>query len=572
MRRIILSLVTIAGIVALGIGASQAWFSDTETSTGNVFQAGAIDLLIDNESYVTNEAGVLVASPATSWSLDDLTGHLFFNFFDVKPGDIGEDTISVHVNDNDAYLCAAAQVTEDSDVDYTEPELADDTTQNPNDLFGGELGEQLNFAFWADDGDNVYETGEQIFVQGPASNLNTLGKIALADNSVNRWLGGTGPIVGGQTYYIGKAWCFGTLTPVGLTPGNGGPLDNNRGTGFTCDGVVINNAAQTDRVMGDIEFFAVQSRNNPNFSCESNYSPSFPTAENSIKVGAALASYEAPQICDVTVNGGTIAAGIASAVEGNTVCVADGTYTENVTINKDVTLASLNGPTATAKIEGRVDITADGATLTGFEINPAVNVDNAVFVGNSNVEVSYNYIHDVDNVNTVKGIHVHKGSAPALTNITIMHNKIDDVVTVDKGVYGIMIQGPLDGVVANYNTVTNLEVTGAGWSGQGIEVTPTGSSSIPPQNVTIMYNHIATIDTGSQPGKAITIDWADSGPYFAEASEVIVRFNNFVGAALGIRNLDSDTLYAPNNWFDVTTDVQGDVNYLPEATGPYDQN
>ena len=32
-------------------GATGAFFSDTETSQGNTFTAGAIDLLVDNESY-----------------------------------------------------------------------------------------------------------------------------------------------------------------------------------------------------------------------------------------------------------------------------------------------------------------------------------------------------------------------------------------------------------------------------------------------------------------------------------------------------------------------------------------
>ena len=36
---------------AVVIGATGAFFSDTETSTGNTFTAGAIDLGVDNESY-----------------------------------------------------------------------------------------------------------------------------------------------------------------------------------------------------------------------------------------------------------------------------------------------------------------------------------------------------------------------------------------------------------------------------------------------------------------------------------------------------------------------------------------
>ena len=69
--------------LAIIAGSSTAFFSDTETSTDNIFQAGAIDLKIDNESYYNGEP-----SASTSWDLKDLEeGDLFFNFTDLKPGD-----------------------------------------------------------------------------------------------------------------------------------------------------------------------------------------------------------------------------------------------------------------------------------------------------------------------------------------------------------------------------------------------------------------------------------------------------------------------------------------------------
>jgi len=258
----------LAFVGAVVAGATGAFFSDTETSTGNTFTAGAIDLKIDNESYVTNEAGVLVASPETSWGLDDLTGQLFFNFSDLKPGDVGEDTISIHVNENDAWMCAAAEVTEDGDNTCTEPELSEDGDCQDGDTQNGELGSALNFAFWIDDGDNVLETDEvdSLFAQGPASNLfGESGVVALAEPGME-------PIPGDQPVFIGKAWCFGDMSEAALPdklPDDGdddsGPL--NRGTGVSCDGSQVTNASQTDVLKGNIEFYAEQSRNNPNFTC-----------------------------------------------------------------------------------------------------------------------------------------------------------------------------------------------------------------------------------------------------------------------------------------------------------------
>ena len=73
MKKILISVLSIAVVGAVAFGATRAFFSDTETSTGNILAAGAIDLEIDNESYVTDVNGVLVASRDTSWDLRDLT-------------------------------------------------------------------------------------------------------------------------------------------------------------------------------------------------------------------------------------------------------------------------------------------------------------------------------------------------------------------------------------------------------------------------------------------------------------------------------------------------------------------
>ena len=278
-KKILISLSVIALAAAVVVGGTVAFFSDTETSTGNTFTAGAIDLTIDNTSYVTNNDGVLVASPNTSWDLGNLSDlgtrggsnlpKLFFNFVDLKPGDMGEDTISLRVIDNDAWLCAATRITADDDVSYSEPELGDDKTilLTTPELADGELDEELNFVFWADDGDNVLEREEvaSIFLQGPISGIGQAGQIALADATTNIWTG-TGPVKGGETFFIGKAWCFGNLTvDAVIVGGDGTPVD--RGTGIACDGRLVNNASQTDRVVGDISFTAVQSRNNDSFVC-----------------------------------------------------------------------------------------------------------------------------------------------------------------------------------------------------------------------------------------------------------------------------------------------------------------
>ena len=66
---------------ALAIGTTGAFFNDRETSTGNTFAAGAVDLKIGNESYYNG-----AVSTSTSWSLANLTIEKFFDFPDLKIG------------------------------------------------------------------------------------------------------------------------------------------------------------------------------------------------------------------------------------------------------------------------------------------------------------------------------------------------------------------------------------------------------------------------------------------------------------------------------------------------------
>lgn len=269
MKKILLSVGVItfmAGSIALG--GTGAFFSDTETSAGNTFTAGAIDLKIDNTSYYN---GVL--NQGTTWDLKDLTlSEKFFNFGDLKPGDDGEDTISLHVDTNDAYLCADVKLTSNNDNTQTEPEALDDA----NGLAEGELAQSINFIWWADDGDNVLETDESVISSGPIGNLvlNQPIRVALADSQNNIWTGQPGPLPGNTDKFIGKAWCFGTLA---ITPVTQDDLTTNGPTpervGFTCDGSDLDNSTQTDSLTADITFEAIQARHNPDFLCVEEHCP-----------------------------------------------------------------------------------------------------------------------------------------------------------------------------------------------------------------------------------------------------------------------------------------------------------
>lgn len=279
MKKIFISLFSIGLLGAFVFSATQAFFSDTETSTDNKFEAGEIDLKVDNTSYYNG-----VYNPNTSWlpaNLDDGKGpssgsYLFFNFLDLKPGDYGEDTISLHAANN-AWVCTDITLTSNEENGINEPEGLDgDTTDGLN---AGELASKVNFIWWADDGDNVYENDETLLPSGPLGSLEIGQKVtvAFADSESSIWGDSPSPMPGGETKYVGKAWCFGKLTPdpvdqdgfgqIGIPGENDSNGPDNRKSGFLCDGSDENNITQSDSLTADISFRAYQARHNDKFLC-----------------------------------------------------------------------------------------------------------------------------------------------------------------------------------------------------------------------------------------------------------------------------------------------------------------
>ncbi|GMX58693.1 MAG: hypothetical protein MCSN_3470 [Candidatus Microsyncoccus archaeolyticus] len=225
-KKILISLLTMGLVVFISIGATIAYFNDTETSSGNIFTAGSIDLKINNNCTYNGQP-----VQECIWQETDLTNQLFFNYNDVKPGDWGENTISLHVHDNPAWVCAKFSNLKSYENQCNNPEIkaSDITCDNPGEG-QGELQNYLNFTVWKDvNCDNIQDSEEQVLV----------------DNQ---------PVINGY-------W------PI---------ADKNHGTPITnaCIGVKWNipastgNIIQGDGLTGDISFFAIQSRNNDNFICE----------------------------------------------------------------------------------------------------------------------------------------------------------------------------------------------------------------------------------------------------------------------------------------------------------------
>jgi len=149
-RGLLLSLLALGVVGMLASGATVAFYGDVERSTGNTFTAGGVELLVDSVSYYNNmvctdtdddgfgdewqpvpgftpEAGQYPAAGSAcdgTWEETDLEDgvHKFFNFDDLKPGDAGADTISLHVYDNPSWGRFLVENVVDTDGTCTDPE------------------------------------------------------------------------------------------------------------------------------------------------------------------------------------------------------------------------------------------------------------------------------------------------------------------------------------------------------------------------------------------------------------------------------------------------------------------
>jgi predicted ribosomally synthesized peptide with SipW-like signal peptide len=181
------------------------------------------------------------------WEEKDLEpGDVFWDFGDVKPGDYGRNVISMHVYDNNYWACLLSEKTDLENV-IIEPEADFGDVTDPE----GELSKYVDIFIWMDlDFDGVYEpVGETALYENGFPDA-----IDLSEPPAANWLAST-------TYYLGLAWCIGDQT-----------VHHDTGL-IECDGTGNQNDAQTDTLTVDLKFYAEQSRNNPDFSCEALLTP-----------------------------------------------------------------------------------------------------------------------------------------------------------------------------------------------------------------------------------------------------------------------------------------------------------
>ena len=100
-KKILVSLSVIAAVAAIAVGGTIAYFSDTETSKGNTFSTGVIDISIDSQNPWKE-----------SW-----------NIVDMKPCETGYITFNIqNPGENPVNIWKTVTVTETIDTPINEPE------------------------------------------------------------------------------------------------------------------------------------------------------------------------------------------------------------------------------------------------------------------------------------------------------------------------------------------------------------------------------------------------------------------------------------------------------------------
>ena len=214
-KQIILAVGMIVFVVAAVIGGTGAFFSDTESSTGNVFTAGAVNIAITDIAHSPSTPNLV--------GFTENTNGLSFSFSDLKPLDEGTVTYTLDNTENEAYVCALVEETGNHDNGINDPEGdAGDVTPAAG---NGELGQFLNFKFGT-------ESGSLAAISGVWQTVGTIASPGTLNAAID--------------------YCFGTFVGNDCVLGAG-----------------EYNLAQTDSLTADIEFYAVQTRNNEGFTCAS---------------------------------------------------------------------------------------------------------------------------------------------------------------------------------------------------------------------------------------------------------------------------------------------------------------
>ncbi len=295
------------------------------------------------------------------------------------------------------------------------------------------------------------------------------------------------------------------------------------------------------------------------------------------------------QAANICVNtGGTngcyssIQAAINAASAGDTITVEAGTYNEDITIDKSVTLVSASGAASTI-ISGTsgntvITIQADGVTIDGFTIKSGRF---AVYANDhSNITIRNNIITDVKGAGVTDNVHAIAiiSSVSDVNGISILNNQFNGIGSATKARSASAINigwttgtANIDGVLIENNIIANITGS-AGAYGVLISHGTQGGQTL---NAQVLNNTISNLVgnwahgigmEGDTPGAVVqgnTIsNLVDVDPVPApdatcfvfqdnpSAGTVRVKANRCTSAVLGVGNATSAQIDAQYNYWD----------------------
>lgn len=278
-------------------------------------------------------------------------------------------------------------------------------------------------------------------------------------------------------------------------------------------------------------------------------------------IGANLKEYKKParKNCDLKVPSqySTIQSAIDVAIAGDIICVAKGTYNEDVRINKSVTLAG-SGANNTSTINGQapgyggaVRIEADNATVEGFVIKGAgsdyTNAALHIAESHSNVKVQYNHI-----IAGASGLSL-------LTDGWQNNHLIQNNILEGNNSPHIAFVNGIPTTAKASNNVNFLKNTFIGT----VNHTPRSDSGI------VLVNHA----TNSSIQQNVFNTSESATMLVGVLGPATVNYNNF-NSPTTIK-VSGTGVNGEDNWWgdtDPSDNISGDVDYIPFATAPFAEN
>ncbi|MCB0116864.1 MAG: DUF1565 domain-containing protein, partial [Caldilineaceae bacterium] len=242
----------------------------------------------------------------------------------------------------------------------------------------------------------------------------------------------------------------------------------------------------------------------------------------------------------------TIQKGVTEVASGGTVHVNAGTYAENVTINKALTLngAQANVPVggrtpagaAESTLQGQLDIAASNVEVNGMSFtNPgqtrAIYVPSAT-PSHSDITIAFNIIDNIGGsgvTSGVKALYVNRGP----DNVSILNNRISNVQGDAKSTDAISIldsasTDPSEGLLIQGNAISNI-ISGPGTPKGAYGVMINNGAGAP--SARILGNSFSNLSGG----------WTHAVGLEAASPDVVVLDNTF--DAITATGLDKSAVF-----------------------------